>query len=262
MAKKLRITSLAGFFAGALLCALLSGAGGAAAADDDSGQKEKVISVMKFEDRSIGTKDFQPWTMGIPDMIMQSLGSIPNYKVISREYIVTQVLKEQEFQLLGVTDYNRAVKLGKVLNAQYIVIGSFQVFKGVLNINAKVIEVESGRIVYQALSQGNLDDFNAVQSQIAIRIAQGMDVSLSEDDKRTLMQKYDTKDMNASLANYKGEEKLEVMAVLKKQNKPEEAKQKAAEARRDFKEALERDSGYTKAKKNLMRVMQAMPMTL
>lgn len=253
--------------AAALVMALSCGGQGAVRTehgmkDTVPDSKKKVVSVMKFEDRSIGTRDYEPWTMGIPDMIMQSLGSIPNYRVISREYIVKQVLKEQDFQLLGVTDFNNAIKLGKVLNAQYIVIGSYQVFKGILTVNAKVIQVDSGEIIYQAFSRGNLDNFNEVQNQVALRIAEGMDVNLPDEAKRKLMKKYDTRDMNASLANYKGEEKLEVITVLKKQNKVEEAKRKSAEAKKDFQEALKHDSGYTKAKKNLMKAMQGMPMTL
>ena len=70
--------------------------------------KKRVISVMKFEDRSVKTKEYAPWSMGIPDMIMESLGAIPYYKVISREDLVNTVMKEQEFQLLGFTDPDSA----------------------------------------------------------------------------------------------------------------------------------------------------------
>jgi len=72
--------------------------------------EKKVISVMKFEDRSIGTQMYRPWRMGIPDMVMESLGSIPYFRVISREYMTKQVLREQEFQLLGATDPGSAVR--------------------------------------------------------------------------------------------------------------------------------------------------------
>ncbi len=47
-----------------------------------------VISVVRFEDRSIGTKQYEPWRMGIPDMVMESLGVVPSFKVISREYMI------------------------------------------------------------------------------------------------------------------------------------------------------------------------------
>jgi hypothetical protein len=49
---------------------------------------------------------------------------------------------------------------------------------------------------------------------------------------------------------------------LKKQNKTEEVKKKQEEARKDFKKAVEIDSNYEKAKKNLSKLGLGMPMTL
>ena len=224
--------------------------------------QKKVISVMKFNDRSIGTKEFTPWIMGIPDMIMESLGAIPYYKVISRDYIVKEVVKEQEFQLLGMTDSKSAVKLGNLLNAQFIIIGSFQVFRDNLQINAKVLSVRSGEMVHQTSTRGDLDNFFVIQNQIAIKITDGMKLRITEEAKKKLMKKYDTKVIEASLANYKGEEKLEEIAVLKKQNKKEEVKKKTEEAKKDFKEAIKLDSNYEKAKKNLSKIGLGIPMTL
>lgn len=224
--------------------------------------QKKVISVMKFDDRSIGTREFGPWKMGIPDMIMESLGALPYYKVISREYIVKQVVKEQEFQLLGMTDPNSAVKLGNLLNAQYIVIGSFQVFRNNLIINAKVLQVKNGEIVHQASDRGDLDNFYTVQNMIAIKLTEGMKLEITESAKQQLVKKYDTKVIKASLANYEGEKKLEEIEVLKKKNKKEEVKKKIAEAKENFKEALKYDSNYEKAKSNLSKIGLGIPMTL
>ena len=227
--------------------------------------KKKVISVIKFEDRSIQTKDFSSWTMGIPEMIMQTLGAIPYYKVISREYLVNHVIKEQEFQLLGATDPASAVKLGNLMNAQYIVVGSYQVFKDKLMITAKVISVGTGQIIIQSSVTGLLDEFYKQQNELAIQITQGMNLYLSPDAKKKLMDQYEkqeTKIVEASLNNYKGEEKLEEIAVLKEKGEKEKVKEKTIEAKQDFKKAISIDSGYQKAKKNLSKLILGAPMTL
>jgi len=226
--------------------------------------KKKVISVMKFEDRSIRTKDFSPWTMGIPEMIMETLGAIPYYKVVSRDYMLTKVINEQEFQLLGATDPGSAVKLGNMMNAQYIVVGSFQVFNDKLTINAKVISVETGQIVVQSSVNGKLDEFYKQQNDLAIHITQGMNVFLSPEARKKLLEQYEkheTKIVEASLNNYKGEQKLEEVAVLKKKGDKQKEKEKREEAKKDFKKAIMIDKDYKKAKSNLNKVM-AVPMTL
>jgi hypothetical protein len=98
--------------------------------------------MIKFDDRLIGMKEYSPWQQDIPDMVMKALGAIPHYKLISREYMMEKVLKEQEFQ----PDQKSVVEPGKLPNAQYRVIGSFSIFKDSLAINAKVLSIESGEI--------------------------------------------------------------------------------------------------------------------
>ncbi len=224
--------------------------------------EKKIISVMKFDDRSIGTRRYKPWRMGIPDMIMEALGAIPYYKVISREYMTRQVLKEQEFQLLGATDQDSAVKLGNLLNAQYIVIGSFQVFRNTLQITSKVVSVNTGEMIKQTSAAGKLDNFFTVQNQIAVNISTAMNLKLTEAAKKKLIKKYETRVLDASLANYRGEQKLEKIEVLKKKKKKEEVRKVKEEAKKDFKEAIKLDTNYEKAKKNLAKIGLGIPVTL
>ncbi len=225
-----------------------------------------VISVVRFEDRSIGTKQYEPWRMGIPDMIMESLGVVPAFKVISREYMINRVLKEQEFQLLGATDPASAVKLGNLLNARYMVIGSFAVFKNTLHINAKVLCVETGELRYQVSSRGQVDNFFELQNKIALDITAGLEHSLNEETKQKVMARVDTRIVNASLANYRGEEKVEKITVLETVKKDKDDRKTITElkkeAKQNFKEALGYDSGYQKAKENLGKLGLGVPMTL
>lgn len=230
-------------------------------------QGEKtVISVIKFEDRSIGTGEYESWRMGIPDMIMESLSIIPSFKVVSRDYLIKSVLKEQEFQLLGATDPASAVKLGNLLNARYIVTGSFSVFKNTLYINSKVLSVETGEIRYQTSVRGILDSFYELQNKLALDITRGLDLTLTREEKQRVIERYDTKVVNASLANYNGEDKIEKISVLKSMKKEKENRKEIEklkiEAKENFREALRYDGDYLKAKENLGRLGLGVPMTL
>lgn len=225
-----------------------------------------VISVVKFEDRSVGTKMYEPWRMGIPDMIMESLGVVPSFKVISRDYIINTVIKEQEFQLLGATDHASAVKLGNLLNARYMVVGSFSVFKNTLQINAKAVSVETGELRYQTSVRGDLDGFYELQNRIALDITKGLQMSLSAETRQKVLERFDTRIVNASLANYRGEEKVEKITVLETIKKEKDTRKKIkalkTEAKENFKKALEYDKDYKKAKENLGKLGLGAPMTL
>jgi len=58
-----------------------------------------------------------------------------------------KVLNEQAFQMLGCTTAECAVKLGRVLNVRYIILGKYSLFDDARIITAQVVDVENGRIV-------------------------------------------------------------------------------------------------------------------
>lgn len=225
-------------------------------------EEKKVVSVYKFEDRSIGTTKFKPWQTGIPDMIMQSLSAIPYFKVMSRQYIQEQVLSEQQFQLFGHTDEKSAVELGRLLNADYIITGAFSVFEETLQVNARCISVESGEIVGQAQAHGELGNFYTLQNRVAVQITENMNLFVSEDAEEMLAERTETTVIEASLANYEGEEKMEEIAVLEKKGEKEKVEEVKEEAKKDFERALDYDKDYEKAKRNLSKLALAIPMTL
>lgn len=223
---------------------------------------KKIISVNKFEDRSINTTQFNPWKMGIPDMVMQSLSAMPYFKVISREYMQQQVLEEQQFQLLGLTDDATAVEIGKLLNADYIISGAFSVYEVTLQVNARCISVETGEIVSQVQSSGELRSFYVLQNQVAVEIAENMNLYVSDEARENLNQRADTRVIEASLSNYQGEEKLETLALLESQGQRQKIEEMKEAAREDFERALSYDSDYEKAKRNLSKLALSIPMTL
>ena len=225
-------------------------------------EQKKIISVHKFEDRSIGTDKFSPWEMGIPDMIMRALSAFPYYTVISREYTQQQILDEQKFQLLGYTDESSGVEIGKILDAQYVITGSFSVVEDFLQVNSQCISIETGEIVGTAQGHGELSRFYTIQNALAIELSNNMNLSISEEAAEELKERADTRVVEASLANYEGEEKLEEIAILEDSGEKEKAEEAKEKAKADFQRALELDKNYEKARQNLSRLAMAIPMTL
>lgn len=224
--------------------------------------EKKVISVLSFEDRTVDTRKFRAWGRGMPEQIMARLSSIPYFSIVARDNLLKKLLDEQALQMTGITDQGSTVKIGKMLNARYMVTGSFQILGALMQITALVLDVETSRVVHTATVHGEYLRFFELQNEIAIRIAEGLKVKLNPRARQRIMTMYDTKVVEASLANYEGEEKLEKIAILKHQKKAREVKALNESAKKSFKEALEYDAKYERAKQNLMKLAHAVPMTL
>jgi TolB-like protein len=75
-----------------------------------------------------------------------------------------KILAEQAFQQTGCTSQECAVKLGKVLNVRFLVVGSFGKLMDSYILNIRVVEVQTAKVVYSDSSQGK--DVPAVQNAI------------------------------------------------------------------------------------------------
>ena len=75
-----------------------------------------------------------------------------------------KVLSEQAFQQTGCTSSECAVKLGKVLNVRFLVVGSFGKLMDSYILNIRMVDVQTAKVVYSDSSQGK--DVGAVQAAI------------------------------------------------------------------------------------------------
>jgi TolB-like protein len=231
--------------------------------DDQVAEKDrKVIGVLEFEDRTVDTEKFRPWGRGIPEQIMERLSAIPYLRIVARDFILKAVLSEHEFQMTGTTDQASTAQLGKMLNARYLVRGSYQIIGNEMQIRAMVLDVESAQVIHTISSRGPYVNFFDLQNDIAIKITEGMNVQLNSVVKEKIRSEFDTKVVDASLANYRGESLLDEITILEKSKKTERVKEIKAEAKSLFKSAITFDPNYERAKRNFRKMVQSMPLTL
>ncbi len=83
-----------------------------------------------------------------------------------------RVLAEQAFQQTGCTSQECAVKLGKLLNVQRMIVGSFGKLLGRHFVSIRVVDVETGKVVYADEAKGDtVDQIDAGLRSLAVRIA-------------------------------------------------------------------------------------------
>ena len=194
-------------------------------------------------------------------MIMTDLETVGIFNIIGKERL-NDVMKEQEFQLSGMVRESDITKLGELVGAKYILAGTFMEMNGSMRIEAQTYSVEKGTQLGTASVTGKTECFFDLVKELFVEVSRFLDTMLTEEEEQTIVEKVETKSIEASLSNYKGEIAVMKAEELKEEGKEEEAQEAIEEAEADFKKVLEFDPEYEKAKENLSRISLAIPVSL
>jgi tetratricopeptide (TPR) repeat protein len=88
--------------------------------------------------------------------ITTRLHAVRSLKLVERAQLY-RVLQEQKLSLSDLVDPAGAVKLGKLVSAEHVVIGSYTVFGGTVRMNARFVDVETGGISATSQVNGQID---------------------------------------------------------------------------------------------------------
>ena len=118
------------------------------------------IAVMPFTDGgSYGQEkeDFEALTVGVQQMLITEFSANTQLRVVERSYL-RQILEEQDLGASGRVDEQTASRIGKLVGARYMVLGSFVDFYGEMRFDARVVNVETGELDKATYVRGERDD--------------------------------------------------------------------------------------------------------
>ena len=148
-----------------LATALTTLASSAAAQDTRPG-----IAVLPFENGGSYGQDkenFEALQKGIPAMLISELSKNPGARLVDRSQ-TQEILKEQDLGKDGRVDANTAAKVGKIVGARYVIMGSFIDFYGKFRVDARIVNVETSEIMKVVTNDPSLqkreDLFKIIQS--------------------------------------------------------------------------------------------------
>jgi TolB-like protein len=107
------------------------------------------IAVMPFDNGgSYGQdkEDFDALERGIAGMMISELAQNPAARVVEREDI-QRLIEEQNLGTAGRVDPQTAAKIGKLVGARYVILGSFIDFYGDFRVDARLVNVETSEVV-------------------------------------------------------------------------------------------------------------------
>src|SRR5262245_51403783 len=134
--------------------------------------QKPVIAVMYFDNNSIGKDraDYDGLGKGIADMLITDMAGNSAVQVVERER-VQALLTEQNLTKQGAVDPQTAIRLGKIIGAQYMITGGFMSdSKGTLVLTARAINVQSSAITNPVKLTAKNDDVLGLIAQLSTKL--------------------------------------------------------------------------------------------
>jgi len=144
-----------------------------------SAQGKPVIAVLYFDNNSIGKDraDYEGVGKGIADMLITDMASNPDVQIVERER-VQALLTEQGLTKSGAIDPQTAIKLGKIIGAQYMITGGFMSDgRGTYVLTARAINVQTSAISNPVRLTSKGDDVLGLMSQLSAKLNTDMKLS-------------------------------------------------------------------------------------
>ena len=159
----------------------------------------KRIAIIYF-DNSGGEPSLDKLKKGLADMLITDLSNINMLAIVERDKLES-ILKEQKLNNSKEFDPNTASKVGKLLGAQIILTGGYFEMMGSLRLDARFIDVETGKILKADGVDGQTSNFFKIQKQLAWKIINTLDIKLSDAEKKVIEVNEKTKALSFEDAN-------------------------------------------------------------
>ena len=181
-------------------------------------QGVRTLAVLDFENNSLKDKEeMAPLCKGLADMFITELSKVRQFQLVERANL-QKILSEMSLGQTGVIEESAAQEVGKMLGAQNLVLGSFMLmFDGKLRIDARLVEVESGKTLMAEEATGSPDDLAKLVTRLVNRNIESMNVELTGEEKKALRQA-DNRSFDAALLFARGldfEEKGDLASARK-----------------------------------------------
>jgi TolB-like protein len=118
-----------------------------------------------------------PLREGLAQMLISDFSAGGQVRVVERARLKA-LLEEQKLGQSGQVDPASAARVGKLLGARFLVLGSFFDLKNVLRIDARVVEVETGKIIRSVGTNGAADDFWTLEKNLAQKLGEVLESNL------------------------------------------------------------------------------------
>lgn len=183
-----------------------------------------TIAVLPFENIN-KNPEFDWLGHGFAETLATKLCNISTIQLVERGQL-SKVMQELKLQDTAVVDPKTAGRLGKVVGAKFVVVGSYQKMGDALKVNARRVEVETAVASGGVDLTGKFSDVFTLQSELALKVAEKLGKTPTEPESRIIakaptksltayewlskgIQRYNKADLDGAIAAYTSALKLD-----------------------------------------------------
>lgn len=147
----------------------------AAAAQDTAPPARPTIAVMYFNNGALlDHAEYEPLRAGVADILISELQVNPAITVVERDAL-HRILAEQNLVTEQRVDPETAVRVGRLLGAQHMVVGGFLIDRsGTMRLDARAVNVETSRVEHVETVTGQSDALLELIGQLAQKLNTGL----------------------------------------------------------------------------------------
>jgi len=141
--------------------------------------RRQTVAVLPFSNDGVGGHErldfLREW---LPDTIGTTLAGSGELRVIERRQLLA-VLQEQKLGSSELASKEGRLELGKIAGAQTLVFGGFAAIGDVLQVNARIVDVESGVILKSTTARGDVASARRLGEQVSQDLAKNLGVGVA-----------------------------------------------------------------------------------
>ena len=172
----------------------------------EESQQQNSMAILYF-DYEGQNSELMVLKKGLTQMLISHVQSdLPNVQLVERGRL-EEVIQELELQKSAAFDQSTSVKIGKLMGAEYLVVGRYFDLFGTLRIDARVLNVQTGEIVATASADGPLSDFFAIEGKLREQLVLGVQglSALTDSQKESIVVETNPKKISSSTSSSKME---------------------------------------------------------
>jgi TolB-like protein len=142
------------------------------------------IAVLDFDNNS-GNPRYDPLGKGLAAMMLTDLAAVPMLQVVERSRLA-DVMQELQFQQTQYVDPATAQRVGQLIGAEFVLLGSIVALEPQLQLDTRLVEVRTGEVVKTAAVRGRENRLFELQERLAQELLDGLEMSLTPEDRELL----------------------------------------------------------------------------
>jgi TolB-like protein len=146
------------------------------------------VAVLPFEDggwMGLSTEDRAAMTVGLQQVLLNELSQNTNLRIVERNILRQILLEEQDLGASGRVDAATAARIGKVVGARYVVLGTFTDLAGSQpTVTGRVVSVETSEVLKAEQALGKKDELYQMLVDLAGRVTSGVDLPALPSEQR------------------------------------------------------------------------------